>query len=118
MSRWFFFLLSIGFGIAAGLFYGWVVKPVEYIETSPDSLRIDYKTDYVLMTAETYHAEGNLEMALRRLAVLGDSSPSDSIASALVFAAKTGYGEADIALMQNLADALQVISPTAEIPQP
>jgi hypothetical protein len=45
MSRWMKFLTAILLGAAAGLFYGWVVNPVEYVEITPRSLRVDYKTD-------------------------------------------------------------------------
>ena len=46
------------------MFYGWVVNPVEYIDIAPESPRVDYKTDYVLMTAEAYNV--NLRPGHRR----------------------------------------------------
>ncbi|MFO7624515.1 MAG: hypothetical protein R6V73_09190 [Anaerolineales bacterium] len=118
MTRWFFFLLSIAIGAAAGLYYGWVVNPVKYLEASPGSLRADYKADFVLMTAEAYRADENLDLAVQRLSLLNDASPAESIALATVFAVKAGYGEADLALMQNLADALHSASPTQESSTP
>jgi len=39
MARWIRFFLAIAVGIAGGLFYGWWVNPVEYVNTSPDTLR-------------------------------------------------------------------------------
>ena len=51
MLRWFLFFLSIALGLAAGLYYGWVINPVEYVNTTPDTLRVDYQADYVLMVA-------------------------------------------------------------------
>jgi len=118
MSRWFFFLISIAIGAAAGLYYGWVINPVRYIDADPSSLRSDYKADYVLMTAEAYRADGNLDLAVQRLRILGDASPEETIAQATVFAVKAGYGEADLALMQNLADAIHAASLTQEEPGP
>ena len=112
MSRWFFFLISITLGAAAGLYYGWVVNPVRYVDASPDVLRADYKADFVLMTAEVYRADGDLDLAVLRLTQLGDASPAESVTLATVFAVKAGYGEADLALMQNLADALHAANPT------
>ena len=106
MIRWLTFLLAIAMGAAAGLYYGWVVNPIRYVDAAPDSLRFDYKADYVLMTAEAYRADGNLELALERLTMLGGNSPAENVALATVFAVKAGYGEADLALMQNLADAI------------
>ena len=36
MSRWVKFFLVIAVGLAAGMFYGWVVNPVEYIDIAPE----------------------------------------------------------------------------------
>jgi hypothetical protein len=118
MRRWFFFLLSIAIGAAAGLYYGWVVNPVRYMDATPGALREDYKADFVLMTAEAFRTDGDLDLAVQRLALLGDASPADSVAQATVFAVKAGYGEADLALMQNLADALHAVKPAQETPTP
>ena len=118
MTRWFFFLLSIAIGAAAGLYYGWVVNPVKYLDASPGSLRSDYKADFVLMIAEAYRTDGNPELAVQHLALLNDASPAENVALATVFAVKAGYGEADLALMQNLADALHSASPTMELSDP
>ena len=43
---------------------------------APDTLRADYKADYVLMTAEAYRTEQDPGLAARRLAVFGSKSPS------------------------------------------
>ena len=48
---------ALAVGIGMGLAYGWLVDPVDFFDLSPDTLRADYKTDYVLMTAEAYHVE-------------------------------------------------------------
>jgi hypothetical protein len=114
MIRWFFFLLTIAIGAAAGLYYGWVVNPIRYVDAAPAVLRADYKADYVLMTAEAYRADGDMDLALERLALLGGASPAESVALATVFAVKAGYGEADLALMQSLADAIHAADPPQE----
>ena len=76
MARWVRFLIAILVGLAIGLAYGWLVSPVRYIDTSPNTLRIDYKTDYVLMVSETYQSEKDLDQAVRRLGLLGTTSPA------------------------------------------
>ena len=58
--RWLAFLVAIGIGLGLGLYYGWVVSPVAYVDTAPNTLRPDYKADYVLMVAEAYQADGVL----------------------------------------------------------
>jgi hypothetical protein len=118
MMRWFGFFLAILVGVGLGLLYGWVVKPVDYVDTSPDTLRIDYKTDYVLMTAEAYQGEGNLELAIRRLALLGDDAPVGMVYQSILFAEKAGYADADLAMVQTLMAALQTYNLTQGTPAP
>lgn len=110
MSRWIRFLVAILIGIGLGLIYGWLINPVQYVNTSPTTLRVDYKTDYVLMVAESYHKEGDLALVAYRLALLGDTPPIEIVDQALLFAQKAGYTEGDIFLMQALRDALQAIN--------
>ena len=106
MSRWIRFLIVLLLGLAVGLLYAWVFNPVEYVDTTPDTLRMDYKTDYVLMTAEAYGAEGDLNQAQRRLALLGDLPPDELALEAVRFAERAGYTEADLELMRTLSSAL------------
>ncbi|RME89284.1 MAG: hypothetical protein D6770_04925 [Anaerolineae bacterium] len=111
MSRWLRFILATALGIAAGLFYGWVISPIEYVDTTPDTLRADYKTDYVLMTAEIYHARQDLNQAARDLALLGSDPPADIAERALTFARQIGYAEGDIYLLEELHRDLQTWQP-------
>jgi len=111
MSRWIRFLISILVGLAIGLIYGWLISPVSYVDTSPNTLRIDYKTDYVLMVAESYQSEKDLVQATRRLAMLGGPSQIEIVAQTIQFAQKAGYSEADVARMQALQSALQTLLP-------
>ena len=100
------------------MYYGWVMNPVEYVDTAPDSLRMDYKTDYVLMVAEAYHVEKSLGMAVRRLAYLGDNLPVEIVNEAILFADQIGYNANDLILMQNLGEALGTWNPSLEAPVP
>lgn len=108
--RWLFILLALIVGIGAGLAYGWYVDPVEYFDLPPDTLRADYKTDYVLMTAEAYRADQDPGLAARRLAIFGSQSPSAIAAEGLAYARANGYADSDIALIQELVTALQAWS--------
>jgi hypothetical protein len=109
MSRWLLFFITIAVGAAGGLYYGWVINPVQYVDTYPSSLRADYKADYVLMVAEAYQAERDLFLSMRRLSVLGDATPEESVNKALLFAISVNppYSQIDLATMQNLYNALQ-----------
>ena len=107
MSRWTLFLIILVVGLGLGLLYGWVINPVSYQDTTLESLRIDYKTDYALMVAEVYHYEGDLEWAMNRLTLLEDSSPLVSVESALKFAAQAEYTLPDMFLLRDLHNALE-----------
>ncbi len=115
-QRWFFFLLSILAGIGLGLFYGWKINPVQFVDTAPNNLRPDFRADYALMIAETYQLEQNPQSAARRLALLGAQPPAEIAASALQFARSNGYDEQDIQLLQKLTLALQVFAPAGSAP--
>lgn len=114
MSRWIRFLIIIGIGIGLGLLYGWLIDPVDYVDTTPTTLRSDYKADYVLMVAEIYSADRDAEAAVIRLTFLGDPSPVDSVENAMIFAADTGYASEDLRMLRDLSDALAPLSQPAE----
>jgi hypothetical protein len=105
--RFVFFALAILAGVAAGLGYGWGINPVQYHSTGPHTLQIDYQTDYVLMVAELYQAEGDLAMALARLGFLGDMPPLLLMNDAIGYAETQRYAPADLQLMRGLAFTIQ-----------
>jgi hypothetical protein len=109
-SRWIFIVLALLAGIGIGLAYGWFIDPVDYFDLTPDTLRSDYKADYVLMVAEAYRSDQDPGLAARQLAVFGSQSPSDIAASGLAYARTAGFPDADIGLMQELVTALQAWS--------
>jgi hypothetical protein len=109
-TRWLFILLALVTGIGLGIAYGWYVDPVDYVDLTPDTLRADYKTDYVLMTAEAYHVEQDPGLAARRLAVFGSKPPYAIAADGLEYARQNGYSVSDITLIQELVTAMQAWS--------
>ncbi len=111
MRHWLIPLLAILVGIAGGIFYGWVINPVKLVDTTPASLRADYRTDYVLMVAESYHADQDEMLAQKRLALLGTEPPTDVAQAALQRAQQSGYAASDISLLQELTRALQASQP-------
>ncbi len=108
MSRWtrFFIVLIVGFGL--GLLYGWVIDPVEYVDTGPESLRNDFRADYVLMVAEAYQVERDVNLAVGRLTFLGSGTPAEKVEQAMFFAVQSGYSPVDLGILRTLSDALQV----------
>jgi hypothetical protein len=113
MSRWVRFIIVIILGIAAGLVYGWVISPVEYTDTPLNSLRDDFKADYVLMVAEIYAADGEIVSAQQRLAFLG-SPPIESVQNAIVFAVDNDFSGNDLRLLRDLSDGMDIQIQPAE----
>jgi hypothetical protein len=109
-NRWVFILLALILGAGLGLAYGWYVDPVDFFDLTPDTLRADYRADYVLMTAEAYSLEQDPGLAARRLAIFGTKSPSAIAADGLSYARANSFADEDIALMQELVTALQAWS--------
>ena len=108
--RWLVISLALLAGLGIGLAYGWFIDPVEFFDLTPDTLRDDYKSDYVLMVAEAYRVEQDPGLAARRLAIFGTQSPADIAASGLVYARANGFSDSDIVLMQELVTAMQAWS--------
>jgi len=107
MSRWTKFIIAILIGIALGFIYGWVVDPVDYVDTTPDSLRQDYQADYVLMVAEAYQGERDPAVAAARLAFLGHGDVLELMSNTYAFASQVGYTETDLGKLEELYDGLQ-----------
>lgn len=111
MPRWIPILITALLGLALGLVYGWSIDPVQYTDITPDVLRIDYRTDYVLMVAEAYRAEGDPALAAQRLAVFGSEPPAFIAGEAYDYARQSAYPAEDLALIQELTVALQAWQP-------
>jgi hypothetical protein len=107
MRRWLPFVIALIVGLAISLYYGWMVNPVEYVDTAPASLKADYRTDYVLMAAETYQSKQDPVLAARQLALLGSRPPAEISSQALAYAQSVGYDQGDLLLLQNLVLAMQ-----------
>jgi hypothetical protein len=111
--RTFFFLIAILIGILVGIGYGWWLRPHLYSQADLSNLRVDYRTDFVLMTAEIYHQENNLEEARQRVQQFGTDAPERYVQEAIISAGQLGYEQADL---QILADLLQALSPATITP--
>ncbi len=116
--HWLFFALLLIAGLAGGLYYGWVVSPVQYVDTTPISLRDDFRADYTLMVAEAYQRNQNMADAARQLAYLGGNTPVEIVNAAIEFGQRNQYSPADISALQDLKAALQGWQPGAQPAQP
>ena len=111
-------LIAIILGLALGLIYGWLIQPVTYVETTPDSLRADYRTDYVLMVAEAYDGPQSLDIVQRRLAALGPQPAIDIVQQAQDYARNNHFSQDDLQRLSALAKAVQALPSSSEIGGP
>lgn len=93
-------------GVAVGLFYSWVISPVEYVDAPPYALRVDFKDEYRALVAAAYLYSYDLLRAEDRLAQLKDDDISQSLAIQAQQALAEGHPEAEVNALAILAMAL------------
>jgi hypothetical protein len=105
-SDWLSVILGVVIGVAAGLYYAWAVNPVEYTDTSPASLRADFKADYLALIAAAFDGTGDLERARARLALFPDLNPADTLAALAQQRLAQGHPGPEVSALARLASAL------------
>ncbi len=75
-----YLLTGFVLGAVLGLVFAWVVAPVEYVDTSPSSLREDFKDRYRALIAAAYLANGDIARAQARLNLLRDKEVARTLA--------------------------------------
>jgi hypothetical protein len=100
-------LIGLILGIALGLFYGWVIRPIEIVESTPDTLREDYRADLILMIAESYESEEDLDLVLNRFELLELEPPTAVLQAALTYARNHDYKILDLQRLSTLLTDLE-----------
>jgi hypothetical protein len=100
------FILAVALGMAGGLYYSWVINPVEYIDTAPASLREDYKSDYLALIASAYASSSDLTRARVRLAAIPDPNPAGTLSQLAQTRLAQGKPESEARALALLAAAL------------
>ncbi len=100
----------VSWALVSGLVYGWLIDPVEYVDTQPNSLRIDYQTDVVLMVASIYAQEHDTEAAIERLVLLEKEDIGSLLADSLGYAEKMHFSIQDIDNIKLLNEAISNIN--------
>jgi len=85
-------VLAVVAGLALGLFVGWVVWPVQWIDASPADMRTEFQMDWVNMAIDSYSVNQNAQLAAERFTYLGKDGPRTLAA---VVANPTWVSEAD-----------------------
>lgn len=76
-------LLGLILGLAAGLWYAWMIDPVVFVEVSPARFSERYKAEYIFLVSQSYAANGDWLQAERRLAAMDDPAIAQTVADLL-----------------------------------
>lgn len=102
-----YLLTGLVLGIAIGLAIAWWLAPVEYVNTTPDTLRADFKDEYRYMVGLSYGATGNLARARARLSTLGDLDPAASLGEQAQRMLASNVSMEAVQVLANLSEALR-----------
>ena len=115
MNRYIVFSVTILIGPVISVYYGWSARSVSVRDAEPALLREDFRADYVLMVAEAFQADHDVERAIASLGFLaidGEAyNPIDFVSDTMIFATENGYSVADLELLQELEQALLTYDP-------
>lgn len=75
-----YLLTGLIIGIALGLLYSWLISPIKYVNTTPDTLRSDYHDSYRLTISQAFQSTGDLARAQARLDLLNDEDSALALA--------------------------------------
>ncbi len=104
--RIYLFIFMILVGAAAGVALGWVIDPLGPRNASLADLRADYQADYVLMVAEVYAADGDIQAAVDLLGKLDPADPLTPVRQGVIQATKLDYSLQELDQMASLEKAL------------
>lgn len=74
-------IVALFFGLVAGIVYGWVINPIEWIDAGTQHLRADLQEDYVRMVVDSYSLNDNQDLAIARLEDLGLERTAELLAA-------------------------------------
>jgi len=74
-----YLLTGFVLGIAVGLFYAWIISPVDYVDTSPAELQAEYKDQYRALVALAYVYNQDFTRSAVCLGLLGDNDLSQTL---------------------------------------
>lgn len=115
-NRYALFGIAILLGLFAAVYYGWAVRLVSVRNADPRLLRADFRADYVLMVAEAYTSDHEVERAVGALGFLAkekeEYNPLVFVNEAIEFSVDAGYSVEDLKLLQDLEAALRTFDPS------
>ena len=104
-------ILALTAGLGLGLFLGWVVWPVRYVDTTFANLAVEHQEQYIVLVGAAYARDHDLEKAKARLAQLEAANINQWVANLADTYITEGRAEADIQALVELAHGLGVDTP-------
>ena len=93
-------------GLAIGLLTAWLLFPVEFINTTPATLRADFKNEYRYLIANAYAATSNLGRAQARLNLLNDINSTEALSKQAQTLESAGANSDSIRVLEGLSKIL------------
>ena len=107
--KWIIILLAIlglAGGVAIGLWYGWMIDPVEYTDTDIAHLYPYGKDEFITMASQAYALDGDLDTARARIALLDLPDPAGAVADVAERAIAQNAPRSQIRVLAQLARAM------------
>jgi hypothetical protein len=76
-------LIGLAVGLLLGLSYAWIIDPVRPLNAYPALLRSDYRQEWMLVAAQAYLGDGDLNLLQSRLSGLDDADLQQGLAAAI-----------------------------------
>ena len=103
--KWVIPLIAIIVGIGLGLFYAWVISPVQWVDGTPEQLRADLREDYLRMIIDSYSVNADADIAINRYKNLS------KYAQDTLEAVGTNPGSVQAEALQNFRAAVEIFAP-------
>lgn len=103
--------LALTAGLGLGLFFGWVVWPVRYVDTSFADLAVEQQEQYIVLVGAAYARDRDLDKARERLVQLDSPKIEVWVANLADRYISEKRAESDIQALVELAHGLGVDTP-------
>jgi len=108
-------LFGLAVGLGLGLLYAWMISPIQYTDTTPNSLRADYQADYIQLVARSFAIDNDLERARARLTAIGEAGSAQSVTA---LAQRTAASGGEVETVRSLAALAAALGARPASPTP
>jgi hypothetical protein len=115
--RWFRLILGFTLGFIFGLYYAWEISPIDPKDATPGDLQAAFQDEYRSLIALAYASSENMDRAERRLQLLPDPDPAQSLSALAQKYLAEGRPQDEVLAAAKLAAALDRESSSQGTPQ-